>query len=119
MFLLFLSALAIGTLPASLLASRLSLPPEVRAVHGHALHGQLLLKGGAVAEWRLAPRHLLRGELVAKISLVGSETRITGALVATPRSVALRDFRGVLGPDLLALATQEITCTGGLRVAVD
>lgn len=98
----FLATLAV-TMPASVLASLVTLPPQVEALSGSAWRGRASLAGGHVLNWRVSARQAWRLRLVADATLMGPETRLEGVLAVSPWQLAALDWTGRASPSLLAL----------------
>lgn len=117
--LVFALALAV-TMPASVLASLVSLPPQVETLSGSVWRGRAGLVGGHALGWEVSFRDLWRARLVADAEVEGPDTRLAGVLTASPRSFSAFDWAGRAGPGLLALAPRlAVTCTPRAVVAVD
>lgn len=118
--LVFALTLAV-TMPAPVLASLVSLPPQVETLSGSVWRGRADLAGRHALDWRVSFRDLWRGRLVADARLDGPDTRLAGLLALSPWRIAALDWSGRAGPGLLALAPGLAveSCTSRAVVAVE
>ena len=114
----FVAALA-ATMPATILARFVDLPPQVEALSGRVLEGRARLQGGLLLDWSAWPAGVLRGALPVDIVLRGPATLLEGQARFSPNRVAVTDLRGRAGPDLLALVPGGPDCAVRALVAVD
>lgn len=107
------------TMPATVAASLVALPPQVEGLSGGLWAGRAALAGGHALEWRLSARDLWRGRLTAEATLEGPDTVLDGDLAASPFGVEATGWTGRAGPSLLALGPRLIVegCTS--RAVVD
>lgn len=109
------------TMPASVLATLVTLPPQVETLSGSAWRGRAALSGGHILDWRVSFRELWLGRLVADTSLDGPDTQLAGLLGLSPWQIYARDWTGRAGPALLALEPSLLvtSCTSRAVVAVE
>lgn len=117
--LVFGLALAV-TMPAQIVASLVTLPPQVEALSGSAWRGRASLAGGSALSWQVSFRDLWRLRLAADATLEGPDTRLAGNLFVTPLQMAATGWTGRAGPSLLALAPRLVVsgCTSRAVVEV-
>lgn len=108
-------------MPASVVRTLVSLPPQVETLSGGVRQGRAELVGGYTLDWRLGAVGLLRGRIEADLVLQGSDTLIEARLAATPVSITARDISGRAGAGLLALFPRVAIdgCTPRVAVAID
>lgn len=116
--LVFVGALAV-TLPAPVLGTLVTLPPQVEGLSGSAWRGRASLAGGHALSWEASFAQLWRGRLLADASLEGPDTRLTGTLTVSPWQVQALDWTGRAGPGLLALAPRLAVASCTSRAVVE
>ena len=108
------------SVPASLVASEVELPPQIIDVSGTIWNGHAILEGGYELEWQARPlRSLMHLAFDADWTLSGIDTRLAGRASSRSDSVETSiDGRAGWGLVRMAVPGVALTCDGSLAVAL-
>lgn len=108
------------SVPASLVASQIELPPQIIDVSGTIWNGQAILDGGYELKWQVLPLHsLFHLAFDADWTLSGVDTRLTGRASAWAASVTTSvDGRAGFGLVRTVVPDMTLDCDGSVTVAL-